>query len=66
MNYVSGTKILVDTGEQSMKPKIGSHFNLKVIPQYCIAHPFLLSKIFASLACAHERVHVHNLCLATK
>ena len=32
---------------------------LKVIPQYCIANPYLRT-IFASLAPANERVHVHN------
>lgn len=35
-NDVSRTKFLVDAGGQSMKPQIESHFNLKVIPQYCV------------------------------
>ena len=30
-----------------------------MIPQYCIANTYLLT-IFASLALATERVHVHN------
>ena len=31
-----------------------------MIPQYCIAQSYSLRTIFASLARANERVHVHN------
>ena len=38
------------------------NFIFKVIPQYCIAHPYCahLRTISASLARANKRVHVHN------
>ena len=41
-----------------MRSNNGRERPFKVIPQYCIAHPCCA---LASLARAHELVHVHNV-----